>query len=135
MVGMGKRKKAQLRVLEEIKNQLVLQAERWGREGHYTPLKLEEMELDASWKIKGDFLAEKANLEYELHMLDSDKKESLIKLEKLEGYLKKADRVIVRHEKRIKKMIEKLIGDKGETKKALSLIEKHPRISVLISDN
>lgn len=130
----SKRKKAQLIVVEEIKNQLILQAKRWGRENYYTPLLLEEMELDACRRIKGEFLAERANLEYELHTLDSDKKESLIKLERLESYIKKSKRVIKSHEKKIKKMLEKVFGDKNSIKKALSYYNNKPQVSILISD-
>ena len=89
-----KSKKGQVRILNEIRDQLVLQAERWGRKGYYTPLKLEEIELEQCRKIRSDFLAEKSNLEYEMNMIGTDKREVLIKIERLESYIKKADRVI-----------------------------------------
>ena len=128
-----KSKKGQLRILNEIRDQLVLQAERWGRKGYYTPLKLEEIELEQCRKIRSDFLAEKSNLEYEMNMLGTDKKEVLIKIERLESYIKKADRVIEAHEKRIEKMLQKMIGDKSAIKKAESYIKTKPRISVMIN--
>jgi hypothetical protein len=133
---MSKRaKKAQGRILGEIQKQLILQAERWGRKGYYTPLKLEEMELSQCRKITGELLAEKANLEYELFLLDSNKRDVLIKLERLESYLKKASRVVKRHEKDISKMLDKIIGDKQKLKKAFAYVEPRSFVSVLISDN
>jgi hypothetical protein len=133
----GKRAKAQMMILEEVKRQLVLQAERWGRSGHYTPLKLEEMEIEACRRIKGDLLSERANLEYEMHMLASNKKEIEIKLSRLESYLKRADRVGKKHGKNVDKMIEKLVGDRAKTFEALGRVgaKAEPAISVLISDN
>ena len=125
-------KKAQAKILQEIKNQLVLQAERWGKKDHYTPLKLEDLELEQCRKIKGDLLAERSNLDYELHMLDTDKRELLIKLEKLEVYLKRADHVIGRHEKNMSKMIDKSIGDRKKIRNAERLYKKGSAISVLV---
>lgn len=135
MGRMNRKKKAQLRILGEIRKQLILQAERWGKKDYYTPSKLEEIELDQCHKIKGELLSEKSNLEYEMHMLDSDKKEVLIKLERLNQYLKRADRVVNRHEKNIVRIIEKLIGNKKAIDRALKGIEPKSLISVLISDN
>ena len=111
MAKAGKRKNAQFKVLDEIKSQLVMQAERWGRKDYYTPLKLEEMVLGQCRKIYGDFLSEKSNLEYELHLIEADRKEIKMKLDKLEGYMKKANRVIKQREKNIDKQFEKLIGN------------------------
>lgn len=121
--------KGQKIILEEIKKQLVTQAERWGRCDYYTPLKLEEIELEQCRKISGELLSEKANLEYELHFLESDKKEVLSKIDRLEIYIKKADRAVKRHEK----MIEKIIG--GKTGEKIQVGAKKSKISVLISDN
>ena len=133
----NKRKKAQMMILEEVKKQLVLQAERWGKTGVYTPLKLEEMELDAVRRIRGDLLSERANLEYEILMLRTNSREINIKLQKLESYLKRAERVSKRHDKNIDKIIERIVGDRKKTTGALSLTrtKKEPLISVLISDN
>lgn len=130
-----KTKKAQTRILKEIQKQLILQAERWGRKEFYTPFKLEEMELAQCRKITGELLAEKANLEYELFLLDSNKRDVLIKLERLETYLKKSSRVIKRHEKTISKMLDKIVGDKRKIKKALEYVEPKSFVSVLVCDN
>ncbi len=132
---MRRRKRSQMAIIEEIKNQLILQAERWGRANYYTPAKLEEMELDAAKRIKGDFLAEFTNLQYELNLLESDKKEIIIKIERLESYIKRAERVVGKHEKNIKKMLEKTLGDLAKTKRAISLIQAQPAISVLLGEN
>ncbi|OGC04077.1 hypothetical protein A2276_05615 [candidate division WOR-1 bacterium RIFOXYA12_FULL_43_27] len=121
--------KGQKIILEEIKKQLVTQAERWGRTDYYTPLKLEEIEIEQCRKISGELLSEKSNLEYELHFLESDKKEVLSKIDRLEIYIKKADRAIKRHEK----LIEKIIG--GKTGEKIQVGAKKSKISVLISDN
>jgi hypothetical protein len=126
------RKKGQMRLLTEVKDQLLLQADRWGRKGHYTPLKLEEMELEQCRKIKGDLLAEKSNLEYEMSMLGTDKKEVLIKIERLESYIKKADRVIEGHERGISKILDKIVGDKKAVKRAEDLIRSKSQISVMV---
>ena len=131
----NRKKRAQKKILGEIKKQLILQADRWGRKDYYSPIKLEEMELDQCRKIKGDLLAEKSNLEYEMHMVDSNKKEVLIKLERLNTYLKRADRVITRHEKSIIKIIEKSIGNRKDINSALKAIEPKSLISVLINGN
>jgi len=133
---MAKKNKGQQRVLGEIQKQLMLQAERWGRKDYYTPQRMEEMVLDQCYKIKGDFLGEKANLEYELQQVDSDKKESLIKLEKLVGYLKKADRSILGHQKAIIRSLEKLVGDKVKTKWALDYKKISKKgVSIMIGEN
>lgn len=128
----SKSKKAQNRILTEIRDQLVLQAERWGRTDHYTPLKLEEIELEQCRKIRSDLLAEKSNLEYEMNMLGTDKREVLIKIERLDSYIKKADRVIESHERRIERMLDKLIGDRKAVKRAHAYIDKASAISVLV---
>ncbi|MBI5700574.1 hypothetical protein HZC34_01850 [Candidatus Saganbacteria bacterium] len=129
-----KTKKSQKSILNEIKTQLILQAERWGRKDYYTQDKLEEMELDQCRKIKGDLLSEKNNIEYELNMLDTDKKEVLIKLERLEAYLKRADKVIKKHEKTITKLYEKKIGDTEMIKKAARGYNVKPKISVMVGN-
>ena len=128
-----KKNKSQIRVLEEIKNQLVLQAKRWGREDYYTPLLLEEMELDQCRKILGDLLSEKSNLEYESNIAGTDKKENEIKLSKIEMYIKKAERVIKAHERRISQTIGKIPGDMKKIKSAVDRIQEKHKVSVLIS--
>lgn len=133
----GKRKKAQSMILDEVKKQLVLQAERWGRAGHYTPLKLEEIELDAVRRILSDLLAERANLEYEMQTITENKKDIDIKLSRLQSYLKRAERVGQKHDKNITKMIDKLVGDRKKTNNALDVLKfKHEGlVSVMLSDN
>ncbi|MFH1761257.1 MAG: hypothetical protein ABIA63_09175 [bacterium] len=130
-----KRKKAQDLIITEVKNQLLLQAERWGRKDYYTPLKLEEIELEQCNKIVGEFLAEKSNLEYELHMLESDKKDVLAKMERLQIYLAKSARVAKKHENNIGKIIQQKIGDREKINAAVNKVDKKSAISVLISDN
>jgi len=127
-----KRKKAQLKILNEIRDQLVLQAERWGRTNYYTPLKLEELVLEQGHKIKGDFLAERSNLEYEMNLLGTDKREVLIKIERLESYIKKADRTIESHERNISRLLDKMVGDKQAISLATSYLKKKSLISVMI---
>ena len=129
-----KSQKGKLRLLNEIRDQLILQAERWGRKDYYTPLKMAEIELEQARRIKGDFLAEKSNLEYEMNMLGTDKQEVLIKTEKLGIYLKRCDRIIENYEKRIGKIIDKVIGDKAKIKKAESQIKPKSTISVIINN-
>lgn len=116
-------------MLDEIKNQLVLQAKRWGREDYYTSVKLEEMELSQCGKILGDLLSEKANLQYEAQAMDENKKEIGLKLSKLDLYIKKAARVMKKHEKSISKVLSKSIEEEK-----FGLKPKN-KVSVLISDN
>jgi len=137
MSKISKKIKAQKMILNEVKKQLLLQADRWGRTGYYTPLKLEEIELDACRRIKGDLLAEKANLEYELQMMNDHRREIELKIQRLELYLNRADRVSKKHVKTIDKMIEKLVGDRKKTLGALDRVgfTEDSFVSVLISDN
>jgi len=126
------KKKGQAKILNEIKTQLMMQADKWGMEGEYSPLKLEELKLEQCRKIKGDFLAERANLEYEMSVLGTDKKEILIKTEKLDTYIRKTEKQIQAYEKKITKILDKQLGDKNATKNAVSKIVTQPRISVMI---
>ena len=119
--------------MKEIMDQLLLQAERWGKGGFYTPLKLEEMQLEECRKIRGEFMVEKANLDYEMNMLGSNKKEVLIKIERLESYVKRLDREIELHEKSITRMLDRLIGDKKAIKKAEALVKTKSTISVMLN--
>lgn len=121
--------------MNEVKTQLILQAERWGRTDYYTPIKLEEMEREQCQRIAGELLSEKANLEYELHMLETDKHEVLIKIERLNVYLKKATQVVKKHEKSIGRIIEAKIGDRAKIRRATSMLEPRSFVSVLISEN
>jgi len=129
-----KGQKGKLRLLNEIRDQLILQADRWGKKDHYTPLRMTEMELEQARNIKGEFMSEKANLEYEMNMLGTDKREVLIKIERLDSYVKRCDRIIEQYEKRIGKMLDNLIGDKSKVKKAESKVKEKSTISVIINN-
>lgn len=131
----SKSAKAQKIILEEIKKQLILQAERWGRKDYYTPLRLEETELLQCRKIVGELFTEKANLEYELHLLESNKSEVVQKIERLDLYLKRAAKVTSKHERSVSQIIQKTIGNEKEIQKAVTSIKRKPLISILISDN
>lgn len=129
----NRQKKAQNKVLNEVLKQLVLQAERWGRKDYYTQEKIEEMVMEQCYVVKGELLAERANLEYELSSLDSNKKESLIKLERLQSYLSRADRVINQHKRMLFNFLGKKLGDQKQLKKAINLIEDTPsQVSVMV---
>lgn len=129
------RKKSRLKLLNEIRDQLILQAERWGKRDYYSAFKLMEIELDQARNIQGELMSERSNLLYELHILGSDKQELLIKLERLEMYLKRAAKVIDRQEKYLVKSIEKIIKQKDELKTLLAKMRPENNISVLISSN
>jgi hypothetical protein len=131
----SKRKRGQKRVLGEIQKQLLIQAERWGNGGFYTPIKLEEMVLAQCYKVKSEFLIERSNLEYELQRIGSNKKDCLIKLERLETYLTKAKRAIDGHQKGISKILDKMVGDREKIIKALGKTFRKPAVSLLIGDN
>lgn len=90
-------KKAQLKLINELKNQLFIQAERLGVRDDYTPIAMAEYKIDAVRKLLGEFYTERANLEYELSTVGSNKKEVLIKLERLHSYTRKAENIMERH--------------------------------------
>jgi len=119
MASGNAKKSSQINILAEIRRQLIHQAARWGRTDFYNPVKLEEYELESCEKIRSQFLAEKNNLEYELHMLTSDKKELLIKLERLGSYIQKAERVINKHHKNLDRLFERKYGEAYKTLRAL----------------
>ena len=102
-----KRKKAQEKILSEIKGQLSIKAKKLGVEDQYSELNFEGLQKDAAKKILDDLNSEKSNLEYELYMKGILDKEGTIKLEKINTYINKAQRVISRHEKTLEKMTEK----------------------------
>jgi len=128
-------KKGQLKILDEIKKQLILQAERWGRTDYYTPVRLEEMELGQCHKIISDLYMEKANIEYELETAGADTKAVAIKLEKLGLYIRKAQKVISKHERNLTKQLVKMIGDKAQTSKGLSYYQPKSLVSVFLNEN
>jgi hypothetical protein len=118
--------------VNELISQLILRAEAWGRKEYYTPLKLEEMQLQASQKITGELLVEKANLEYELHALGTNKREALIKIERLNTYILRAKASVQKHIDKIKAMLGKKIGDKDKLAVAVARIGQRPRVSVMV---
>ncbi len=120
---MRKKKNTQKKLINELKNQLLIQAERLGIRDRYTPIVMEEMELEAVRKILTEFYMERANLEYELNMLGSNKKEILIKLERLHAYIRKAEGLRDRHLKNFEKLLEKGMGDIEKTKKVVNRLE------------
>ena len=128
---MGKRKKrAQEKILGEIKSQLTIKSKKLGIEDKFSELNFEEMKVEAEKKILDDLNSEKANLEYELYMKGVLDKESTIKLEKIQTYITKAQRVIERHEKTLEKMAEKAAPNKEKAKEAVKKFTPTPRISV-----
>jgi hypothetical protein len=126
----NKRKKAQQKILNEVKSQLRIKAKKLGVEDNYSELNFESMKLDAAKRILDDLNAEKSNLEYELYMKGVLDKESTIKLEKIQTYINKAQRVIIKYEKIINKIAEKAAPNKEKAKEAVKRIAPTPRISV-----
>jgi len=119
---MNKKKTAQKKLINELRNQLLIQAEALGIRDKYTPLVFEEMKLDAVRKILTEFYMERANLEYELNMFGSNKKELLIKLERLNSYVHKAEGIRDKHLKIFSSLLEKGLGDRKKTQKAVNRI-------------
>ncbi|MBI5399356.1 hypothetical protein HZB07_01885 [Candidatus Saganbacteria bacterium] len=119
---MSKKKSAQKKLINELKNQLVVQAERLGIKEQYTPLYFEETKLDSVSKILSEFYMERANLEYELQTIDSNKREVMIKLERLNAYVRKAVSLRQRHVKEYENILEKATGDQVKTRRAVRQI-------------
>jgi hypothetical protein len=120
---MIKKQIAQKKLINELKNQLLVQAERLGIRDDYAPIFMEELKLDSVGKILTEFYMERANLEYELNMLGSNKKEILIKLERLNVYIRKAQALHVRHLGKFEDIIEKGMGDLKRTKRAIKKMQ------------
>ena len=120
---MSKKKTAQKKAINELKNQLFIQAERLGIRDRYTPVIMEEIKLDSLRRILTEFYMERSNLEYELNMLGSNKKEILIKLERLNAYIRKAEGLRERHSKKVEELIEKEMGDQKKTRKAVKRLK------------
>lgn len=116
---MNKKKTAQKKLVSELRNQLFIHAERLGVREQYNPVVMEELSQDAVKKILTEFYMERANIEYELSMITSDKKENLIKLERLGVYIRKAEVLLERHNKKIEQLIDKNVGDQKTTLWAL----------------
>jgi hypothetical protein len=126
---MKRKKKAQNKLITELKNQILIQAELLGVRDRFTPVFLAELKVDAARKILSEFYTERSNLEYELNMLGSQKKDVLIKLERLNAYIIKAEALTARHARQIEDLIEKGMGDVKKTRRALRRI-KPVRVSV-----
>jgi len=128
---MGKRKKrAQEKILGEIKSQLTIKSKKLGIEDKFSELNFEEMKVEAAKSILDDLNSEKSNLEYELYMKGVLDKESTIKLEKIQTYISKAQRVIGKHEKALEKIAEKAAPNKEKAKEAVKKIAPPPKISI-----
>ena len=125
-----KRRKAQQRILSEIKSQLTIKAKKLNIEDRFSDINFEAMKQDAAKRILDDLNAEKTNLEYELYMKGVLDKESTIKLEKIQTYINRAQRVIEKYEKVISKMGEKAAPHREKAREAVKKITPTPKISV-----
>jgi hypothetical protein len=117
---MSRKKNTQRKLINELKNQLMIQAERLGVSDQYTPIFAEEIKIDSVRKILTEFYMERSNLEYELNILGSNKKEVLIKLERLNAYVRKAEGLREKHCKQYSQQLEKGLGDQVRTRRAVS---------------
>ena len=120
---MSKRKKTQNKLITELKNQILTQAELLGVRDRFSPVCLEELKVDAARQILSEFYTERANLEYELNMLGSQKRDVLIKLERLNAYIIKAEGLSARHARQIESLLEKGLGDVKRTRRAVRRIK------------
>jgi len=73
-----KRRKAQQKILSEIKSQLMIKAKKLNIEDRFSDINFEAMKQDAAKRILDDLNAEKTNLEYELYMKGVLDKESTL---------------------------------------------------------
>ena len=120
---MKKKRNSQKKIINELKNQLLIQAERLGVRERYTPVYQEEIKVDSARRILGEFYTERSNLEYELNMLGSKKKEVLIKLERLNSYVRKAETILDKHGRAIEGLLEKGLGDVKRTRRVVSRLK------------
>lgn len=116
---MSKKKNTQKKLVNELKNQLMIQAERLGINETYSPIYMEELKIDSVKKILTEFYMERSNLEYEMQMSGSPKKEILIKLERLNAYIRKAVGLQTRHLGDFEKLIDQGYDDRALTQKAV----------------
>lgn len=124
-----KRKNSQKKLVNELKNQLMIQAERLGIKDDYSPLYFEEIKLDSVRKIMTEFFMERANLEYEMQMVGTNKKELLIKLERLHAYIRKAQGLHAKHAQKYEDIIEQGTGDQELTRLALKKVNQPIKVS------
>jgi hypothetical protein len=120
---MNRKKNTQKKLVNELKNQLMIQAERLGIKEDYSLLFMEELKLDSVKKILTEFYMERANLEYEMQLAGSAKKEIMIKLEKLNAYIRKAVGVQNKHLGVYGQILDAGIGDKELTQRAVKKLE------------
>lgn len=125
-----KQKKAQQRILTEIRSQLHIKAKKLGIDDRFSELNFETMKMDAAKKILDDLNSERLNLEYELFMKGKLDKESTIKLEKIQTYINKAKRAMDKYVRNINKMAEKAAPNREKAKEAAKKLAHTPRISV-----
>ncbi|MFH1387322.1 MAG: hypothetical protein ABIH50_06640 [bacterium] len=114
----SKKLKAQLRIFKELETQLMLQADRVGIKDRYESLSLRELEGEALQKHLVSFYQERSNLEYEMQLFGTNKKETLIKLERLESYIKRAERMAAATEQKIKQVAGRTGPDQDRALKA-----------------
>lgn len=107
MARRNNKKKAEFKLVEEMKNQLLIQAERLGIRDQYTPEWFAEQRTISVGQVLSELYAERSNLEYELNLLGTDKKELLIKLERLNVYIKKAEGLRAKYQNEHEKVIDK----------------------------
>lgn len=125
-----KRKKAQQRILSEIKSQLTIKAKKLGIDDRYSGINFDTMKLEAAHRIHDDLNMEKLHLNYELRMKGTLDKESTIKLEKINTYLNKAQRVIQKYESHIERVAEMTGVPKEKVKAAVKKLTPTPKISI-----
>lgn len=125
-----KRKKAQERILAEIKSQLTIKAKKLGISDQFEGVRFEEMKLDAAKKILDQLNSEKSALEYELYMKGKLDRDSTIKLEKIQTYINKAQRVIGQYDKTLAKAGEKTTKAQEKGREAAKKMTTSPRISI-----
>ncbi|MFC1570925.1 hypothetical protein ACFL31_00070 [Candidatus Margulisiibacteriota bacterium] len=102
-----RKKSGHKKLIGELRKQLLIQAERLDIRHRYTPLWFSEQRMLAFGKILSEFYAERANLEYQLNLLSTDKKEVLRKLEKLHLYIRRAEGLREREMKKFERTIDK----------------------------
>jgi hypothetical protein len=117
----SKKLKAQMKIFKELETQLMVQAERLGVREDFDPFHMKELECDALNKHLIAFYQERANLEYEMQMLGTNKKEVLIKLERLGVYIRRAEKMAEQDQKEFRKMLDKLTPGKEAALKAVAV--------------
>jgi hypothetical protein len=125
-----KRKRAQEKILGEVKKQLSIKAKKLGVDDKYAGVNFEIMKLDAARKILDDLNSEKSHLEYELYMKGVLDKDSTIKLEKINTYINRAKRVIEKYEKTIGKAGEKVAKIREKGVEAAKTLPGTPKINL-----